>query len=58
MFIWNNIFFSYAFDSRDHFQGVGGRMNVAIKFRLEIQSNLDWKFVFCARANIHESLAT
>ncbi|XP_020613853.1 clustered mitochondria protein homolog [Orbicella faveolata] len=24
MFIWNNIFFSYAFDSRDHFQGVGG----------------------------------
>ncbi|CAH3111333.1 unnamed protein product [Pocillopora meandrina] len=24
MFIWNNIFFSYAFDSRDHFEAVGG----------------------------------
>lgn len=24
MFIWNNIFFSFAFDSRDHFQELGG----------------------------------
>lgn len=24
MFIWNNIFFSFAFDSRDHFQDLGG----------------------------------
>ena len=25
MFIWNNIFFSFAFDSRDHFQELGGK---------------------------------
>ena len=28
MFIWNNIFFSYAFDSRDHFEAVGGKLTV------------------------------
>ena len=28
MFIWNNIFFSFAFDSRDHFQELGGKLRL------------------------------
>ena len=28
MFIWNNIFFSFAFDSRDHFQELGGKLSL------------------------------
>lgn len=28
MYIWNNIFFSLAFDSRDHFKNVGGAVYV------------------------------
>ena len=32
MFIWNNIFFSFAFDSRDHFQELGGKVTCIFLF--------------------------
>lgn len=50
MFIWNNIFFSYAFDSRDHFQGVGGRMSLVLfYFRLWIiwdMKSRSWNWIY------------